>query len=163
VSGEKKMPEHFEEKVKEFFRLIFSYSPKLEIMLLSETEYIEFFRGRGPENTVGRTVPSVDDEVKHLIFIKIPPQEKNIPINTLMHEILHVYFPNLEEETIKKAAETFTLAICCYLAVYDSQPVRALFIELCCFEDGLRKLAGLPKFDPVTMTEYEKLRGRNRH
>jgi hypothetical protein len=72
---------------------------------------------------------------------------------SLVHEVLHIYYPQLNEKDIEDADEVFETAFLCYDSLYHDQPQREFFLELCRSGDRLRKWAGLPKFDAIVYNE----------
>jgi hypothetical protein len=92
--------------------------------------------------------------VKRLIFVR--RLAEGIWYTSIIHEILHIYFPQAEEEIIVQAEGVFETAFLCYGSLYGIQQRRNFFLELCKESSRLLKWAGLPKFDASKISEFEE-------
>jgi len=157
-----RLEETFEEELKEFFAVIFEWRVQFETRVLQDNEYNKVHNKRSGafvRTAVVKGDPKAknlllrDDRVERTVFIR--ERDKGVLPRSLVHEVLHIYYPQLKEKTIEDADDVFEMAFLCYDSLYHDQPQRDFFLELCRSEDKLRKWAGLPKFDAGEVSKYE--------
>lgn len=167
--GEKRV-----ELLRDFFSEMFKYHLPLDIRVLETAEY-DKVHGKRSDALIERYVVKGNPEAKNLlltldrvettIFVRQHLSEKGgtwISPNSVVHEILHFYFPQLGEKPVETASSVFEKAFRCYETLHNNKPPEAMdeqtpfFLYLCKENDRLRKMAGLPEFSASTINKYEE-------
>jgi hypothetical protein len=149
--------------VKEFFAALFGWRPEFDVRVLKDEEYDRLRTHRETaclETSVEKGDTTTDnlllraDRVKRVIKIRLLGD--GMCVADVMHEMLHMYYPQATEEIIIQAETAFKIAFLCYDTLYPNQPQRDFFVQLCKEGDRLIKWAGLPKFDFGKIRAFEK-------
>jgi hypothetical protein len=151
----------YEEKILSFFSDLFEYNRDVHIIVLDDEEYSrkvdkksdacnfpEVFMGNPKaENLTERL-----DKVVWKIYVR--KYKDGVNIKDLIHEFLHVYCPKLSEKEVEDATVVFTRAFECYELLYDQQPLKDFFIELC--KEVIFKWSGIKKPSLGQILRYDK-------
>ena len=108
-------------ELRRFFSGLFGWAPKFEVRVLKDYEYDRIHGQKEAAclmtsvhqgNYSSKNLLLRAKSVKRVIFIR--RLGEGICLESIMHEMLHIYFPQADEEIIVQAEAVFETAFLCY-------------------------------------------------
>jgi len=126
------LKENYETTVKEFCSRLWGWRKHIRIQALEKAEFKKFDRKNTTDAFVSylkekHEVLGIEEDVH---VIRLLDSGKGFHVESLIHELLHVYRPQDSEKEVKQTEQWLFWGFQIWEKLYDSEPLREYFMEL---------------------------------